>query len=212
MINPTSRKKKYMNSFYFFFGAKKLKTIKGTNPTSSIHQSLSEISGSESSKGILERESSSFSNLFLRRSSEKFSTSTLNSVFKNRDKISDISPIYPNPCLVQKYKNQNNSIKYLNGSKNDVSYKNALRGNSQSFQFKDTPIKLAATKPIGTESSTFANKNVAQPKEANVNFLNLSTQCKMANTEDFITRDNSPLLKRRVSDMKSTHAIKKETN
>ncbi|GIY45170.1 hypothetical protein CDAR_217971 [Caerostris darwini] len=210
MMNPTSRKKKYMNSFYSFFGAKKLKAIKGTNPTSSIHQSLSEISGSESSKGILERESSSFSNLFLRRTSEKFSTSTLNSVFKNRNKISDISPIYPDPCLVQKYKNQNDSIEYLNSSKNAVSHRNALRGNSQSFQFKDTPIKLAVTKPIRNESSTLANKNVAQPKESSVNFLKLSTQGKMANTEDFITRDNSPLREKRVSDMKSTHAMNRK--
>ncbi|GFU53468.1 uncharacterized protein TNCV_1998361 [Trichonephila clavipes] len=190
MIRPNNRNKKYMNSFYPFFGVKKPTKIKGF--TNSIHQSSAEISESESSKEIQRKESSSISNLFKRNTCtlcDTLALKTLGSSFRKWDRISNISPIFPRTSFCgERISNlRNSSFNYVD--KNVMPLKTYRNENSQSFE---CPRVSSAT------SLKEANKNLSSLRHSicsrkirireNVNENKISTKNKSTDIkQDFIT-------------------------
>ncbi|GFQ65537.1 uncharacterized protein TNCT_368921 [Trichonephila clavata] len=189
MIKPNNRNKKYMNSFYPFFGVKKPTKIKGF--TNSIHQSSAEISESESSKEIPRKESSSFSNLFMRNTCTLCDTSvpkTLGSSFRKCDRISNVSPISNRPSFCgERISNlRNSSFNYI--EKNAVPLRTYRSKNSQSVEYprlSSATLLREANKNLSLRHSIGSRK--IRIRE-NVNQNKISTKTKRTDIkQDFIT-------------------------
>ncbi|GFY67479.1 uncharacterized protein TNIN_2811 [Trichonephila inaurata madagascariensis] len=202
MIKPNNRNKKYMNSFYPFFGVKKPTKIKGF--TNSIHQSSSEISESESSKEIQRKESSSFSNLFKRNTCtlcDTLALKTLGSSFRKWNRISNISPIFPKPCFCgERISNlRNSSFNYVD--KNAVPLKTYRNENSQSFEYPRTSSATSlkeANKNLSSLRHSIRSRKIRIRENVNENKIspkNKRTDIKQDFITDYILQENKDTLK-----------------
>ncbi|GBM95165.1 hypothetical protein AVEN_199150-1 [Araneus ventricosus] len=128
MIKPNHRKKKSVNSYYEFLSVKKRSKAKGFNIPCSYHQGSTDI---ESCKENPITPSSFVSKSITKSASRSSKTSALKplNTFKKCDKISDISPIYPEWRCGKRYRyshqnsdfDLNKGVISLNKSKNQNS-------------------------------------------------------------------------------------------